>query len=296
MIIILGSEVSSQETWDPNNAEWHYNFKLGSVAYFTKMNSIGTSIVGADSIEVANLEVVAYTPRDTLPIDTIQIFADTERVYQFIAGEFHTLYDYTLEVGDTLIVRVGGKFYSRQEYVYNIVDSVKVMTIDNEELRAYHLTSLRLNNNQDYRFHGWSIERLGSEYSYIPVSELRCDDFCTTGLRCYSDNIVDTVFSVCDTIIDKSVSTFDISKNPDHDVTLYPNPLSSSTSSNLFISTTLKEKYHLTVYDMTGALMMSAQMSGNEISIDLTLNEGIYIVRFDFLETETSVINRLVVY
>ena len=31
MIIIVGSEVSSQETWDPNNAEWHYNFKLALV-------------------------------------------------------------------------------------------------------------------------------------------------------------------------------------------------------------------------------------------------------------------------
>ncbi len=286
----------SQDKWDFENSVWHYNYRgLGPIVVYAIMEYSGTSRVGPDSTEVSHLDlVVHYANNNTSLLRTVYVYADEDRVYQWLDGEFHVLYDFTVSVGDTMYV-YGSNGYDNG-YVTTVVDTVSQVIFNADTLRAYHLKLESHSPITAYAFGGWVIEKMGNLGSFVPESELDCDGGCPNWLRCFKNSAIDYQVEVCDTIKDLRVSTIDIDEElMTVEPRLYPNPLSRHEA--LHIEYSDISSLSVSVFDMEGRVMLSEQaVSDGSLSLPSDMSAGVYMVHVVDRDSRQSYYDKLVVY
>ncbi len=271
----------TQNEWAPVGAKWYYN----GVKYRPQDKSflMGESI-GDTTIQGKDCKILKYTKYFNGEYTDFGkeeiIYSDSDRVYHYdkFYDEFYVLYDFSLEVGDTLVVRdstffgvlhlEGSEFYSFQTKIIQ-KDSVE---IDGEFYRRL-LTDYV--DPSDFFFIE-IIEFLGSTSLFFGMEVfLPLPYQWYGGLRCYSDENIN--YKPVETCEDTLATNVGIPNNSST-IELYPNP----TQDVLYINNLSKDAEVL-IYDKTGKVIIQKYISqkDNKLAIN-DIPKGLYIFKIIF--------------
>jgi hypothetical protein len=288
MFVFTGS-LKAQTEFAPVGAEWYYNYNnFGNVGY-VKITSESDTII--DNVFCKKLvksihvyDYVSYNEKKgvfgyeylTQINDSVMIYSD---------GEFKKLYDFSAEIGDTLLIPGLGHY---EEFTHGtaVVTGKGFMEFEGESLRYIDLKHLEDTPWQFSCYHNYDngyntariCEKIGNISGYLlPEKYFIVDDDEGGALRCYSDNETSITFSKeeCDYVPQKDdvdeISASDIIK-------IYPNPATT----NVEVSYTLPEGMTSATLVMTNTLgvnVKTVHLDGNNGKTTLSLEElpsGIY--------------------
>ena len=288
MFVFTGS-LKAQTEFAPVGAEWYYNYNnFGNVGY-VKITSESDTII--DNVFCKKLvksihvyDYVSYNEKKgvfgyeylTQINDSVMIYSD---------GEFKKLYDFSAEIGDTLLIPGLGHY---EEFTHGtaVVTGKGFMEFEGESLRYIDLKHLEDTPWQFSCYHNYDngyntariCEKIGNISGYLlPEKYFIVDDDEGGALRCYSDNETSITFSKeeCDYVPQKDdvdeISASDIIK-------IYPNPATTKVE----VSYTLPENETNATLVMTNTLgvnVKTVHLDGNNGKTTLSLEElpsGIY--------------------
>ena len=281
-------------TWTSPGTTWTYSgFGRTPVNYPHELYvDRDTLIDSLPAVVVRQRGGQAYRGYAFEAFDTIILREEEERLYQYLDGDFRLLYDFGLEVGDTLRAYVPEALRNRdqnQEYALFRVDSISRLSPDEgRQLRGQYLSWINPYHDVDGSLaEGWRYELLGSVDGYLlPYGYFFCDGQCPRFLRCFSSGpgadgassavTFSAVDFACDSII-SSTRELNISAS----FKLYPNPLLAGRDLLLEWNgrTVLQQNLHVQLYDPLGrALRTVFFSSGNSLRVSLAddLPTGIY--------------------
>jgi len=200
------------------------------------------------------------------------MFSRNDSVFFFENNDFHLLYDFSAEEGDTIVLDYfnaaveGGKLLM-------IIDSVATIDINGITKKLQYISS---GDGLVIGFGGPIIEDIGSAYYMFPTY----DGTENGSLRCYQDNDLGLFKNPyyyggwnkeCDYI---STAIQDITEESNNIVV--PNPVSNS-----FVITKLKSISNYNITDLNGKVLIFGQIEPNqEINIS-SFNKGIYFLQLD---------------
>ncbi len=283
-----------QKKWDFKNSVWHYDYIniFSPIQHYLTIEYSGSAELGSERQFVSKLDMVAHYGEDRNElINSIYVYADEDRVYQWLDGEFHILYDFSLDIGDTTRIYANDGYHSGE--AVSVVDSVKKVSIGTDTLRAYYI---RGGYQGFFHMSGWVYESIGTLIGFGPQSALSCDGGCLGSLRCFKNSAIDYQVEVCDTIKDLRVSTIDIDEEQTRaEPRLYPNPLSRHQA--LHIEYSDISSLSVSVYDMEGRVILTEQaVSDGSLSLPADMSAGIYMVHVVDRDSWQSYYDKLVVY
>lgn len=216
-------------------------------------------------------------------VDSLTKYVATsgDKVYYKVADEFQLLYDFGAAPGDTIHSRAedfslslgcGSDFAGEVIDFSYIIDSVKTVVIDGEELRVQFVHSIDQYPEPNWVFWSPIVERIG--YSGFGGWWWGQGEGCILEsgyLRCYSDSEIswrDPNFNdnlPCDYI--SASSEVQVEK-----YTLYPNPANT----HLTLPPGAEQ---VTLFDVTGQKL---EVDRFENEVDITsYPSGLYIIRFE---------------
>lgn len=187
----------SQVEWAPIGAEWYYTYREGAATpatgYYNLKSNEDTLI---DSKLCKVIEKTLVDSRGNVSIEGFEyIYTDISenKVYRYKYEDFYLLYDFTKEVGDTIIIKEPNSANSYDSIVV-VVDSVSSEIIsDNLRLKSLYVSKIFSLSKAAIQFSGKMIEKIGNYYYFFPNNQLDCDGGCPDPLRCYSDNLLNFV-------------------------------------------------------------------------------------------------------
>ena len=288
LLLVFAGSLKAQTEFAPVGAEWYYNYNNFWNVGYVKITSESDTII--DNVFCKKLvksihvyDYVSYNEKKgvfgyeylTQINDSVMIYSD---------GEFKKLYDFSAEIGDTLLIPGLGHY---EEFTHGtaVVTGKGFMEFEGESLRYIDLKHLEDTPWQFSCYHNYDngyntariCEKIGNISGYLlPEKYFIVDDEEGGALRCYSDNETSITFSKeeCDYVPQKDdvdeISASDIIK-------IYPNPATT----NVEISYTLPEGMTSATLVMTNTLgvnVMTAHLDGNN-KTTLSLEElpsGIY--------------------
>ena len=188
------------------------------------------------------------------------------------AGE-KLLYDYTLQVGDTLPYEMG--WFSPYFGVY--VKSIDtITTFDGTNRRIWYL-------DHDMPFEGWPqiVEGIGCTSGLLGYIEPYWEGW--NELLCFSinnDEVWRSWRDTCYVITDSCASVgIDEALHPKAKVVCYPNPVSNSTSVYFEIDQSNNFNNYLMVFDLYGKEISSHEFHNSFFNIKSPASNGVYIVK-----------------
>jgi hypothetical protein len=225
--------VSSQTEWAPIGAEWYYTYREGAATPATgyyHLKSIKDTLIDSKLCKV--IEKTLVDSRGNKSVEGFEyLYTDISenKVYRYKYEDFYLLYDFTKEVGDTIIIK---EPYSVALYdsIVVVIDSISSEVIsDSLQLKTYYLDKILELSKPELQFSGKIIEKIGNYSYFFPKDQLVCDGGCPDPLRCYSDDLLNFVSYYpyppyypyswpCDTFYTSSVLVSLL------DVDIYPNP------------------------------------------------------------------------
>lgn len=231
MAVVVGpTYLSAQLTWAPLSAEWTYSaFDLNG-SHFPFNVAVSEEYLRGDSlIRVVLPELnTGFGQAANVHLPTT-VYGEGDKLFREINGQWHLLYDFTLNVGDTMKLLVDPVNRSRNEidsFAYFSVDSIGIIDINGFTLKTQFLRLFEIAQaDAGLGFTGWRYQFIGTVTGYFKDRrEIGCEDKCPELLRCYSDNVLGNVNFVdfpCDTTV--LVST---NAPPDYsqELILSPNP------------------------------------------------------------------------
>ncbi|MEM6964097.1 MAG: T9SS type A sorting domain-containing protein [Bacteroidota bacterium] len=293
--------LSAQQPFAPIGAKWYhspqcYNGPGPHCEFFMFESTIDTLINGQSARKI-EYSFNDGNVTELIPEASLVMYGDGDRVYYHFEDEFHVLYDFSAQAGDTFEIKVGAfvNYYRGSQLSFSdtgvfrvIVDSVSSVTINNENLRVLYLGNL-----PDFDFYlEWGfnvsggnaviIERIGN----IGSSGLFGDSFTqlpsgfSPVFRCYEDpNIFyknpDFNFP-CDYLF--TTSTQELSEAT---FEIFPNPAGD----HFFIKNKsgVADDYELELMDVQGRqLLQHFLFIDNDERAEITtahLENGIYFLR-----------------
>jgi len=181
------------------------------------------------------------------------------------------LYDYSLEIGDTLQTN----WYSPYYGVY--VTSIDTLTtLDGVQRRIWHLDCVT-------PFDGWPqiIEGIGSTSGFCGGIEPYWEGW--NELLCFSidgEVVWRGIRDTCYVITDSCATVGNIELCQQNTIIhFYPNPVRKSTIFNVKISQLQSPKNYFAIYDLYGKEILFSEIHNNHFTVKSPANRGIYIVR-----------------
>ncbi|MEM9920941.1 MAG: T9SS type A sorting domain-containing protein [Bacteroidota bacterium] len=232
----------------------------------------------------------------------LYIHESNNQVYFYEEGTFKLLFDFNLEKGDTFRYSVPKNQYyydvscnRNKEYdLYDhvaIIDSVETMTVDGQTLKVLFPQTLENPNDID---HCWGapgedriVERIGRRRDGLLGSYcIQCLAGCFGYLRCYSDGVMDTMFSTED--CDAGDPLNSTAERTLFRTELYPNP----TDGSLFIESEAAIQA-IELYDTDGRLLLQSEPDASQTRLSLDGQKaGLYFLR---IQTRRGAITHKVV-
>ncbi|MFT4537435.1 MAG: hypothetical protein ACI9P5_004820 [Saprospiraceae bacterium] len=279
----LSFVMSGQIEWIPEGAEWYYTHRsVAPPINYLQLVSHGDTTI--DDRASKSLIATIITQDDHKVVDTIYIHQDGDKIYRWMIDDFHLLYDFSLAIGDTLVIdihEVEGEYELSGE-AFLVIDSLTTRFFDGIPLRGQYLRPL-ISGLDEYafQFSGWVYEGIGSGFYFVPINQLDCDSECTEGLRCYSDSRIayNRLNIPCDTIIPLIVNTEAVIQK--RDIKIFPNPVSIGEKLKLSYKDLLQyEEVHLTLSDTAGRIYVDQDMRYSKGIIISTqdLHPGIFFI------------------
>lgn len=256
--------------WYTNVSVWAYPpsygiYKIGGDTIIDN-TSYKQILISTDSTLVEWNVFSRYVVREN---DEGQVFAKLE------GEEERLMYDFSLEVGDTMPV---ASFYAVDGYCYFEVTAIdSVMLMDGSMRKRLHL------ENEYYPEWVW-IEGLGS----LDLSAFYIDYICVTDIwavtTCYFKN-GEQLYENSEgyPCYDMTTSVNNLSK--DDGITLHPNPVTD----HLFIKSATPNHSirRITIFNTIGSKVKTISLSPNQESLDLEfLKNGVYVLLLEAREGE----------
>lgn len=287
--------------WAPLGATWHYEvrYPFSPVVNCLAMEVIKDTII--DGITARFIEGKLYQfEKDTIPATDVYdqgniiLHQKGDSIYYYRENKFELLYDFSLEVGDTMDIVTPAPYdlnYVSDTMIQMVVDSVGEVVVGNDTLRKQVFRMLR-KFDSNYGFGGTHIEKIGNLYFLLPVDDLLCDVFCPLPLRCYQDSsLFYKQWEVdCDATYLMTSTQNNISLPEIH---LYPNPIFSG-SSQFYIEG--PDRFTWRLRDIHGrTLYRSDHEAFGKVTASLPpgLSPGLYLI--DIRTGERTYIRKLVV-
>jgi len=285
-LLLLAVSISaySQTEWAPIGAKWanemddwwSYRF-----IYETFTSVKDTLVLNK---QCRKIEVYSYTNdsaanKKNSQLSYFLMFNANNKVYYVNQDTFLLLYDFSLKVGDTLVVP---KIYS-SGYSFVISDTVKtkyvIDTIDSVSIAGKLLKRQQLHFLQDSvnemdgnnYIDGYIIEKIGCENYMFGFPKGWIDEYWAPHLKCYSDSEISYKFRS-----DANCDGFDgISEEIGQDVIkLYPNPVDEE----LVLDFSGYKPYNIEIINSLGIKMTARYDLSTDLYIINTQNytKGIY--------------------
>lgn len=312
-LLLLIPFIAHSQSWYPIGTTWYFNYQeqlTFPADGFTKYTVIKDTVVNTKPSKLIKREWIRYTG-DTLSVSYVIVREENSKVYYYYNNAFQLMYDFTLNVGDTLAINLNSA--SCDSVSPLIVDSIKNINISGVNLKIQYVKCIYyyagawqgLIDTVKYKI----IERVGYDESCISCpNDLYFDPICLdweqfvwTGLRCYIDS--DVFYSSyywsahfpnypCDTLINGFTGINEIANNK-NSVEFFPNPITDVS----FIKWGNSNSYSiLIITDILGRNIKTINVSGKS---EITINkndfiQGLYLARLISTNGENDVIKFII--
>lgn len=270
VILILSINFSNAQTWAPIGAKWHIGI-IESVFFpdqgYFLVESIDDTLISGENCKI--LSRTRYHPNGNIVFqDSLFMYEDSGKVYNYLINNFYTLYDFNAQPGDTWTVAMPYPSpFSGDSLIKIVVDSVTTTIISGQNLKTLYVHS----DSSDWYFLNPIIENIGSMSGLFPFIYDWMDSDVPF-LRCYEDSIIyyQTNPSVdCDSLI---TSINNIS-GKNSKVKIWPVPFRDF----LNIENTSSEQLNFTIYNSFGEQILFDSIEMNSMKqISLNVNDGIF--------------------
>lgn len=293
LFLIFTTIVKSQNEWFPEGSEAFYSYSgFDPNVFYARTFALKDTLINNKQakILITNFTFFDHPDQERL-YEKIIIHQDGNKIYRWIQDKFRLLYDFDLNVGDTLKIFVPGNLYGSETdtLAYFRIDSISALALNGKQLKSQYIRVIDKGASSfAAQFSGWAYETFGSESYFLPVNQIECDHWCIWPLRCFTDGEDEfNRFSIpCDTIVLITSKNENIIENS---LTLYPNPISPGTAIN-FIGKNI-EPQHITIHDVSGKLI-----TAYDYGIDTVISPikaGIYFLRYKI--RDKFIVEKLVV-
>lgn len=185
-------------------------------------------------------------------------------------SSFKLLYDFSLEVGDTMTFETGIHSWSEERYTILMrVDSIQTFPENSIDLKYFHVTYGFYFDDTGFYFENGGatiIEGIGSTDNFFHVADATgyCHNRYTKGLRCFSSPSYPLVkFSQ-----EACVTVANIEIDADLDFQLYPNPFANEIQLR---SKEIMSNHSVMIYDMLGKVVSKNKLLRNESYMNISL-------------------------
>jgi hypothetical protein len=293
LFVLCIAQVFGQSGWPPIGAKWHYSYQpcsiwgcSSSVKEFIYFEAVKDTIVN-DTL-CTKIIVEYHNDKGVIKFMGYEfIYSSENQVYNYHHGHFYLLYDFSLQVGDTVKLFIGSNselFQQLEEINLNTIDSLTIKYIiikkNSVNIGGINTTSIEMEYSNEY----FQMPRLSFESQQI-VKNIGSLDFLFgnlfTGiesgfygpLRCYSDSMVNYTTDIpCDLLT--SVESF----NSNQKVCIYPNPVTEK--SIIYFPNPFKTEVKVEIINSDGKVMSSNETCDSYLQINPEkYSKGIYIYR-----------------
>ena len=264
--ILLSSAAYSQTKWFPIGAEWYYYLSDGYGNFRTNR-----FVVEKDTI-VNEKKCQLICGENNTNI----LFEENGCVYYFFNDEFRKIYDFNVNVGDTIELEF--KTFSNIN-LREILDSTFIVSCLVEKVTSQIIDGVELKEiwmfytydvfvNEDYSFpesgrHIY-LEKIGSVIPGMHLSEfiphilrgITHPAIYRTGLRCYHDSDIEYILALDGNPCDYQSSDTE-ERNINNDILLFPNPVKDVLTIHIKIEDS--QEVLVVIYDATGKIVLEKQ-------------------------------------
>jgi len=289
----------AQVEWFPIGATWYYQF--GNAGWNERL--LPTLTVEKDTvIDGRNARVVRSAETEDI------VYENDGRVYYYFQGKFRKIFDFNVNVGDT--VEFEFRTVNRNVSEWNLdttivlpmlIEEVSTRIIDGMELREISAYYVYEGVNSAWAFHHFYIEKIGVEFSSIqhgifPVAPgwvIKPED--DTRLRCYRDNNIEHIADwwarrglPCDYNPHSSIRQ----PETNQDIVLHPNPVQNVLT--ISAKTEILQEVNISIHDATGKVVFEKNAHlPFELNVE-HLQSGIYFVRIFDESTKRLTSNKFI--
>ena len=251
---------------------WHYTQSTinPDVTSFKTIESISDTTINGIQCKIM-VEVERYL--DTLNVSYYYMYSENDSVFFFADNDFHLLYDFGANSGDTIILNYFETGYGTP--LQMIIDSTGTIMVSGQERKIQYITC---GDGFVIEFGHHVIDGIGNTYFMFPTY----DGTMNGPLRCFQDDSTDIFLNPfhwgygwnhqdCEEIITGIEETENIEI-----LSVFPNPTKSSISiKNIDRETAYK------IFNINGKEIKQGVISeSNEISIR-ELSKGIYFIKLE---------------
>lgn len=218
-----------------------------------------------------------------IPEAEVIIREDSNRVYFFENGQFKLLYDFNLEVGDTMTFSIP---HNSHYYDFScgagsdtsitaqvLVVSTTMTEVDGQLLKSLYTSAIY---HDESTYMNWELggftERIGSYNGLFGFSTTQCLGGFSGHLRCYSDNIIshNPTTQPCDFVMGEDEMT------EVNTISIYPNPAKSM----IRVESATEKIAAYRIRTVNGQTLMDiSHIPSTTIEVDLShLSQGVYII------------------
>jgi len=269
MILIVATLQNYAQEFAPVGAIWHYTQRTinPDLTSFKTIEAISdTSINGIQCRKM--IEVERYI--DTTNVMYHYMYSENDSVFFFAENDFHLLYDFGANTGDTIILDYFSTYNGTP--LKMIIDSTGTIIVNNQEKEIQYITC---GDGIVIEFGNHVIAGIGNTSFMFPT----LDGSINGPLRCYQDNSTDLFLNPfhptygwnhqdCEEIITSIEEAEKGSR-----ITVYPNP-----STNNISITNVNQPIEFRILDINGKLIEKGVL---QVSSEIRIKElpnGIYFI------------------
>jgi len=288
VIIILITLNGVSQNFAPPGATWYYSYANFAIEGYVKISYENDTTIQGIQVQKLAKNIIAYDFVSEININLFDGFeytySDNDHVYWWVNNEFKVLYDFTVQVGDTVMTyeKVFGGDYEGDcdPFGRSLVTEAGVDTINGTALRWYIIEDFE---NSPVFFSGKIYERVGSMV-YLFGMPGGCDIIYEEGrgpLRCYSDDDFPEYKNPgyqgeCDFVVGIDEIT-----NERNYFNFYPNPANDKLTIEIKENVSINS---ISIFTLDGKLIKETPFRDLNFDIDISgLQAGIYLIE---VETE----------
>jgi|LSQX01.2.fsa_nt_gb hypothetical protein len=293
-ITVLISLTIQGQTWIDHGAKWYYDWS-GTLPGFDKIEYVGDTIIQGKNCQKLEISSYMFTPLEfggeltNTWFDYQYTYLSGDTVFYLVNDQFHILYNFGAQVGDTWNIGVDTNDFSCGQSIVEVQS--KGSTIINGETLEW--ISVITQPNSSVGLSGKIYKRFGAIDDYLFPKPRNCDpdmvvDFFIYRFSCFQDDtfpLYNVTDKDCDYLLHTKINEI---KQPNKTVTIFPNPTKDILSIRL-LKPDMKVN-SMQIIDMQGKVLKV--FNQNELNIS-SLSKGIYLIKIDFDNNE-SVIERII--
>lgn len=271
------------QVWVENDAVWHYDFYVSGSGFYKIELGTDTLIQNKNCQKYLISKYTffqqpggVYVQGPIIDLPTEYTYTSGDTVFYYKNDTFYILYNFNVNIGDEWVVNC-------EPFPFPGCDSiskVEVIDIGEIEINGVSRRSIYLHTieGSSMGIDGWIVENIGPISSqYLFPTGRNCNDstiicFEQHFFKCFQDSLIG-FYNPSGIDCEYLLNHVGIVENINKIFQIYPNP----TSDIINIEFRETGKYHLTLFDQNGKIIISEKLSNRKKKINLTgFPNGVY--------------------